>query len=162
MIDVRVVPTGPLLAPIFAALHRYAFAQPWSTDAFTATLAGPGTVTVVATAANNPSEEASPVGFAIARLAGPEAEILTLAVDPAHRRRGIGRRLVTALFEAARAAGATALLLEVESTNNAAQALYAAAGFEADGRRPGYYRVADGQRHDALLMRAAVAEYDDT
>ena len=106
MIDVRVVPTGPLLAPIFAALHRHAFAQPWSTDAFTATLAGPGTVTVVATAANNPSEEASPVGFAIARLAGPEAEILTLAVDPAHRRRGIGRRLVTALFEAARAAGA--------------------------------------------------------
>ncbi|MEC9216233.1 MAG: GNAT family N-acetyltransferase [Pseudomonadota bacterium] len=162
MIDVHVVPTGPLLAPIFAALHLHAFAQPWSTDALTATLARPDTVTVVATAATNPSEEAPPVGFVIARLAGPEAEILTLAVDPAHRRRGIGRRLVTALFEAARAAGATELLLEVESTNNAAQALYAAAGFEADGRRPGYYRAANGQRHDALLMRAAVSEYNNT
>ena len=119
-------------------------------------------MTVVATAANNPSEEAPPVGFAIARLAGPEAEILTLSVDPAHRRRGIGRRLVTALFEAVRAAGATALLLEVESTNYAAQALYAAAGFEANGRRPGYYRAPNGQRHDALLMRAALAEYNNT
>lgn len=161
MIDIRVVPTEPLMAPIFAALHRRAFAQPWSTAAFASTLAGPGTVTVVATAANNAPQETSLMGFAIAHLTGPEAEILTLAVDPAHRRRGIGQRLVTALFTEARAAGSTMLLLEVESRNNAAQALYAAAGFVATGRRPGYYLAADGRRYDALLMHASITEYED-
>jgi len=41
------------------------------------------------------------------------------------------------------------VLLEVRASNAAAQALYTAAGFVADGRRPGYYP--DGE--DALLWR---------
>src|SRR3546814_8151503 len=36
----------------------------------------------------------APCGFSAARIAGPESELLLLAVDPARRGRGIGGRLL--------------------------------------------------------------------
>ena len=48
----------------------------------------------------------------------------------------------------------------MDVTNDAARALYAAAGFTATGRRPGYYQTADGARRDAVLMRAVLAGHD--
>ena len=85
-------------------------------------------------------------GMVLARRAGGEAEILTLAVTPAVRRRGIGRGLVDLV---AASAGGSPLFLEVAADNAAARALYAAAGFIEAGRRPAYY----GAGRDALLMR---------
>jgi ribosomal-protein-alanine N-acetyltransferase len=82
------------------------------------------------------------------RVAADEAEILTLAVAPEARRTGLGRALLDAACEAARAAGAVRLFLEVSATNQAARALYDAAGFQQIGRRRRYY--ADGS--DALTM----------
>jgi len=75
-------------------------------------------------------------GFLVSRQTAPgEREILNLAVDPAHRRQGIARRLLQAEFE--RAQGAW--YLEVRGSNIAAIELYKSTGFEIAGRRPGYY-----------------------
>jgi len=87
-------------------------------------------------------------GFILGRVAADEAEILTLAVDPAYRRQQLGRQLVTQLIQQAQARGAARLFLEVADNNQPAQALYAAAGFVQVGLRPAYYASGAG----ALLL----------
>jgi len=91
-------------------------------------------------------------GFALIRTIAGEAELLTIAVDPTLRRRGLGRTLLDAALVRARARGAAAIFLEVAADNVAAIGLYEAAGFQRSGTRPGYYRQADGFRTDALTM----------
>jgi ribosomal-protein-alanine N-acetyltransferase len=91
-------------------------------------------------------------GLAVIRIAGGEAEILTIATDPAERRNGIARRLLTAILEALSGGGVTALFLEVGVTNQAALALYKSLGFVEVGRRAAYYQHTDG-REDALTMQ---------
>jgi len=88
-------------------------------------------------------------GFASARLLGDEAHVVRLAVDPDRRRQGIGRGLLDGLIAWTHGVHAVALLLEVRASNEGALGLYAAAGFQVEGRRPRYYP--DGE--DALLLR---------
>ncbi len=95
-------------------------------------------------------------GFAMGRAVADEAELLTLAVDPAGRRQGLGRRLVAAFLAEARARNATRAFLEVVPDNDAAIALYRQAGFMPCGRRKGYYHPADRPALDALVMDRAL------
>ncbi|GAA4417699.1 ribosomal protein S18-alanine N-acetyltransferase [Georgenia halophila] len=83
--------------------------------------------------------------------AGDEAQVLTVGVEAAYRRRGIGALLVDALLSAARTGGARTALLEVRASDDVAQRLYARAGFVPIGVRRGYYQ-AEGE--DAVVMRA--------
>ena len=135
---IRVV--GVAQADALAAIHAAAFpvAERWDGVAIAALLATPGCFALLAAG-----------GMAMTRVAGDEAELLTLAVLPAVQGRGIGGGLLAvALAEAARR-GAAAVLLEVAPGNGAARTLYARAGFGEVGLRRGYYP--DGG--DALVMR---------
>lgn len=91
------------------------------------------------------------LGYAglLAVTGGPDADVLTLAVDPAEQRRGWGDRLMQCLLAEARRRRCTNVLLEVRAGNAAAVALYEGHGFERVGVRRRYY--ADGD--DALVMR---------
>jgi ribosomal-protein-alanine N-acetyltransferase len=91
-------------------------------------------------------------GFILARQTLDEAEILTLAVNPAARRRGIGAALVRTALAAVGAAGAKEMFLEVAEANEAAIDLYVAAGFKKVGLRRDYY--APGAH--ALVMRRSL------
>lgn len=90
-------------------------------------------------------------GFLIASMVPPEAEIITLCVDPAHRRQGKAGALLTLLFQ-----DAEVVHLEVGADNVAAIALYSRYGFRESGRRPNYYRRANGAKVDAVTMRCAL------
>jgi ribosomal-protein-alanine N-acetyltransferase len=79
-------------------------------------------------------------GFAIMRYADDVAHLNLLAVDPAHRRRGLARRLMTWLEETAFTAGTFIIGLELRATNEAAFAFYSALGYRELGRVPGYYQ----------------------
>ncbi len=92
------------------------------------------------------------VGYAIALRAGDVLEVLKVAVDPAGRRCGAGRRLVAALHAAA--GWADEAWLEVRTDNPGARALYLACGYEDAGVRKRYY--ADGC--DAWVMRRTLRE----
>ncbi|MDF0603050.1 GNAT family N-acetyltransferase [Psychromarinibacter sp. C21-152] len=95
-------------------------------------------------------------GVVLGRAVAGEAELLTLAVDPARRRQGIGQKLL-ARFEAETARrGAGDAFLEVAADNRAALALYRGAGWAEAGRRPGYYRAPDGARTDAVILKKAL------
>lgn len=137
------------LADDCAALHATGFAHPWSAAEFGQLLTSP---TSLGSAALDPAKGALR-GFALSRLVAGEAEILTIAVDPAWRRHGVGKDLLRAhLAEVARA-GAATIFLEVDASNVAALALYARFGFVKVGERAGYYRRADGKPATALVMR---------
>lgn len=136
------IPAGPAHAAVFAALHAAGFppAEHWDEAAFATQLAMPGVIGLLA-------EDAA--AMVLARAIADEAEILTIAVAPSLRRRGLGRLVLDAAAKACRAAGAEVLYLEVSTKNAAACALYGAAGFETVARRVRYYP--DGA--DALVMR---------
>lgn len=131
-----------------AALHARCFAAappPWSAPAFAGLLAQAETFLV-----------ATPTGFAVGRAAAGEAELLTIAVDPAARRRGVGRDLLARFEAEARARGAAEAFLEVAEGNAAARALYAGAGYAVAGLRPRYYRDGAGGAEAALTLRKAL------
>ncbi len=90
--------------------------------------------------------------FLIGRAAAGEAELLTLAVAPQARRRGLGARLVSRFLYQARLRGAATAFLEVADGNAPAIALYTRSGFTHSGRRRGYYQRPDGQATDALIL----------
>ena len=86
----------------------------------------------------------------MARVAADEAEILSLGVELAARRAGLGAALVAQAARGAQASGARAMFLEVATGNNAARALYRRLGFREAGRRKAYYAASE----DALILRA--------
>ncbi len=79
-------------------------------------------------------------GFAIMRYADDTAHLNLLAVDPRHRRRGVGRRLVRWLEESALTAGTFTIGLELRAENQGARAFYAALGYRELLQIPGYYQ----------------------
>ena len=128
----------PIHAGALAAIHAAAFppAERWDAAALAELLAMPAAFGVLDARG----------GFALARVAGGEAELLTLAVMPQARRQGIGRALVHVVR--AKLDGAP-LFLEVAADNAAARALYRSAGLAECGRRRDYY----GPGRDALVLR---------
>lgn len=136
-----------------AEIHRRSFPRPWSGDDMAALLAETTTVKALALRQQPLFARRRAVGFVMLRSVVDEAEILTIAVDPAHRGRGHGRRL---LEEAARRLyrdHVRSLFLEVEATNHIALGLYLSLGFEQIGERAGYYLQATGEPGTALVMR---------
>jgi ribosomal-protein-alanine N-acetyltransferase len=99
--------------------------------------------------------EGEPAGFALNRIIFDEAELLLIGVRPRFRQRGIGRALVEWSIGRAASLGAKRFHLEVRAGNPAHQ-LYEALGFEQIGRRPAYYRGANGQLFDALTLARSV------
>jgi ribosomal-protein-alanine N-acetyltransferase len=125
-----IVPATVLHAPLMAEIHSQAFpaAEHWNAAALQQHMSLPGGFGLV-----------HPAGFVLARALAGEAEVLTLAVLPAARRRGLGRALLLGAMGAAAALGAADLYLEVAETNEAALALYRGAGGQMVGRRRAYY-----------------------
>jgi ribosomal-protein-alanine N-acetyltransferase len=99
------------------------------------------------------SEPKTLAGFIVVGHAADEMEILSLAVAPAHRRRGVARMLLAEAKREGREAGARTIWLEVRSSNENARRFYEATGFSVAGRRPKYYRNPD---EDALTLTATI------
>ncbi len=124
-----------------ARLAAASLDEPWGESAFRDELRVAGGRLWVAR-----TPEGAPAGYLVARRVADELHVLSLAVEPALRRRGVARALVAHALAAE--AGCRVAHLEVRSGNEGAQAFYRALGFVAVGRRPRYYR----RREDAILM----------
>lgn len=141
---------GPEWSLECASLHAASFACSWPELDFERLLAAPE---VLGTGRIEP-EGTKLVGFALSRAAADEAEILTIAVSPDRRRRGLGASLMAAHLPGLAELGVKHLFLEVNADNAAARALYARFGFRQVGMRKAYYRRESSSPADALVMRA--------
>lgn len=145
----RAVPLIPLTlvyADVLAVLHARAFPRPWTARDFQQMLeSGIAFGRLAATGEG-------PVGFALFRAMAEEAEVLTLAVDPGFRRRGIAATLLKACQAEAGVRGAQKVFLEVAESNAAARALYQSLHYKIIGGRSGYYLLEDGRRENAVVM----------
>lgn len=136
---------GAEAAELMASLHARSFPRPWSAVEIVKLLENPAVFALL-------SGKAQAQGFAIGWTAAGDAELLTVAVVPEARRRGLGAALVTACGVAALVRGAASMHLEVAEDNEAARALYIKLGYKEAGRRHAYYAGERGPV-DAIVMR---------
>lgn len=133
----------PVLARLDAELFDH---DAWTEPTWWAELAGrPRRAYVVAV-----DDDGSIGAYAGLDLGADLADVMTIAVAPAHRGSGWGETLLAELVTLTTAAGATGLMLEVRADNAAARRLYARHGFEQIGVRRRYYQPGDV---DALVLR---------
>jgi [ribosomal protein S18]-alanine N-acetyltransferase len=98
---------------------------------------------------------AAPAGFVLTRHVLDEEELLLIAVVPPARLRGVGAALIEQLFAAASIRGTERIFLEMRRGNPAVH-LYSKFGFEPIGERRNYYRLANGERVDAITFARSI------
>jgi ribosomal-protein-alanine N-acetyltransferase len=97
------------------------------------------------------------LGFILSRKAADEAEILSIAIDPKYRGRGMAAHLLRDHMNELSQLAVRRLFLEVDKHNQPACKLYDKFGFYKVGERPAYYHNASGQPSSALILRKDLA-----
>jgi [ribosomal protein S18]-alanine N-acetyltransferase len=131
--------------PQVIAIERRAFPSPWSLSMFVLELSKPSGICLAAL------QGGEIVGYVICARYDEAYHVMDIAVDPDHRREGIGSALIEAVVE--RAGADANYTLEVRVSNLGAIALYERYGFRGVGTRPRYY--ADNGE-DAIIMWRAI------
>ena len=129
-------------------IERASYAFPWTEGIFRDCLRVHYTCRVAAIGVMT-------VGYGILSVAAGEAHLLNLCVADAYRCRGIGRRLLDHMLQAAGTAGAREAFLEARPSNSGAIRLYQSLGFVQIGLRRGYYQAVDG-REDAIVLKRRI------
>jgi [ribosomal protein S18]-alanine N-acetyltransferase len=127
-------------------IEQQVYPRPWSAAVFASELAQSSSSRAYVVAEST----GRVVGYAGLWFTPDGAHVTNIAVDPSWHRRQIGTRLLLALAHRARDAGATALTLEVRTSNLAGQVLYRKFGFVPAGVRRKYYEGVE----DAIVMWA--------
>ncbi|ESQ80938.1 GNAT family N-acetyltransferase [Asticcacaulis sp. YBE204] len=94
--------------------------------------------------------------FVLSSEIADEAEILTIATDPAERRQGHAQALLTHLLAHLKTKGTRSLFLEVALDNPAAIAFYEGLDFQTVGKRKSYYSRRNGPPVDARILSLAI------
>ncbi len=136
-----------------AAIHAHSFPVGWSEPEFERLLSDHSVITHLARADGG---RGAIVGFLLSRIAAGEAEILTVAVAPSERGRGLATQLLHRHLGRLAALGVAQVFLEVGEDNRSALCLYDRAGFRQVGRRAGYYPRPEGTISALTLRRELV------
>ena len=145
---------------VMEAAFDPAYGEAWNRRQVIDALTLPNTHALVVDAAGAPIPDgtqtaAQPAGFVLTRHVLDEEELLLIAVIPGARKRGIGVALMEHLIAAARARGIAQVFLEMRRGNPAIH-LYNKFGFEPIGERKQYYRMANGERIDAITFGRSI------
>ena len=130
-----------------ARIHGQSFYRGWPTADFQSFLEDRNTPAYIAC-----DSKRRIAGFALIRTVADEAELLTIAVEPRWRGKGVGRALMDAVFADLMMSPARRMFLEVDEQNHAAIRLYQKLGFATISSRKGYYPRPDGSAATALVM----------
>ena len=144
--------TAADIDPVIEIAASLGEAPQWPRDSYLAA-ANPSALPVrVALVAEEGTSKAI-IGFAIANLIPPEAELETIAVAAAFQRRGLARQLFSEMAEKLQQSRVTVVSLEVRVSNVPARSFYASLGFATTGLRPHYYA---NPVEDAVIMSLTV------
>ena len=132
-----------------ARLEKICFPDPWSERSVASELDNALSLWLVAMVGEQLA------GYVGSQTVMGETDMMNIAVDPDHRRKGIAKALVEALVAELKARESHCLTLEVRSSNEPAKALYEKLGFLQVGLRKNYYR---NPKEDALIMRKNFGE----
>ncbi|WP_297323295.1 ribosomal protein S18-alanine N-acetyltransferase [uncultured Bartonella sp.] len=154
--DFSVTPICPDDSGVLHEIHDLSFFHGWDETTFVSFLSDPQVFGFTVRPVGRPKKV---LGFVLCRLVVDEAEIMTIAVRPSYRGRGIGQKLLDAVFRYLYAQRTKTLFLEVDASNNAALKLYKGFGFQEVGKRPAYYHTDKGHS-DALIMRRTFQQKD--
>lgn len=142
--------SAPVLSPLtnaavpgVAAVEKACFSTPWSEESIRQELGNDQALVLTLSVCGDV------VGYIGAHIVLDEAYVTNLAVLPAFRRKGFGRRLLEAMIDACRKRQCAFLSLEVRESNAAAQSLYRSCGFTLRGRRKHFY---EKPTEDALIL----------
>lgn len=152
-LDVQLVPMRRRHLRSVLRIESQVYPRPWSLSLFVSELALRSTRAYYVARVDG-----LVVGYSGLMVAGEDAHVTTLAVDPAWQRRGIATRLLLNVARTAVTRGARHLTLEVRVSNGPAQALYRTFGFHPAGVRKGYYIETN---EDALVMWAEDIDAND-
>lgn len=136
---------SPLTAdtvPAVAAIEQACFSTPWSEESIRQELENEQALVLTLSVCKET------VGYIGMHIVLDEAYMTNLAVLPAFRRKGCGRRLLEEAVCACKKRQCAFLTLEVRESNEAAQSLYRACGFVLCGRRKRFY---EKPTEDALI-----------
>ena len=133
--------------PVMAIARSLPTAPHWGRSAYEDALREGAAVRRIALAAEHTGET---IGFVVARILDPVAEIESIGIAEKAQGYGFGSLLLRAMMEELRNAGIKEIELEVRASNEGAIRLYQRAGFSEIGRRREYYQ---GPVEDALLLR---------
>lgn len=136
------------LMAVMRASFDSSFGEAWSALQLAGTLGLPNSF-----ARRSIGSTGNVTGFTLCRAAGPEVELLLIAVHPDQRGNGIGNLLMGQACHDALLRGASEIFLEVRDNNQPARSLYQQNGFVDVGVRPNYYTGATGARFGAITMR---------
>jgi ribosomal-protein-alanine N-acetyltransferase len=131
--------------PQVIAIERRAFTTPWSLAMFVLELSKQTSVCLGAVDESDPAHRL--LGYLICSRYDTIWHLMNVAVDPVHRRGGVGSGLLDAMID--RAGPEEPYTLEVRESNAPAIRLYERLHFRTAGRRPRYYR---DNGEDALIM----------
>jgi ribosomal-protein-alanine N-acetyltransferase len=124
----------PADAAALTRIARVSFPDPWPETVFRRELRRRETRAWVA---GDP--EGAVIGYVLGWCVLDEVQVLSLAVDPPWRGRGVARDLLAEYLRTLRSGGVRTVYLEVRASNRPAQALYRGFGFACQGERPRYY-----------------------
>lgn len=148
MSEISIVPFAAEHLSAIAEIERACFSDPWTEDGLREELDNSCARFLTAV-----DENGAVAGYIGCHTVLDEGYIANVAVAPAFRRRGIGRRLVQELL--AQSADLAFVTLEVRASNAPAIALYTGCGFAPVGTRRKFY---SHPTEDALLMTAHLKE----
>lgn len=137
--------------PAIAQLDAACFGRAWTEEVYGQELERPFAQLYVVERAG------AIIGLSCTWIVSDEAHLLRIATAAAHRREGLGHRMLSSVVSRARAAGCERIILEVGASNVAAVSLYEKFVFERLGLRRGYY---SNPPDDALVMQRVLSGAD--
>ncbi|MDB9496927.1 ribosomal protein S18-alanine N-acetyltransferase [Spirulina major CS-329] len=147
--SLQIKPLTPAQLNAVVELDRHCLGGMWSLDGYQRELESPNSELLVITPERGAIAPRPLLGLGCFWAILEEAHITLLMIHPDYQGQGLGQWLLGVLLAQAVARGLERATLEVREGNRSAIALYQKFGFQAIGRRPGYYG-ATGE--DALIF----------
>lgn len=154
--DIRLLPMALKDLDEVISIEKQSHVSPWTIGNFTDSLhAGYWAYSLRQLAVDDEARDPL-LGYCVLMPVLEELQLLNITIAPDFQRRGLARKILRVIQDAAQSKSFTDIFLEVRVSNLPAISLYQTMAYQEVGRRKDYYPLPNGQREDALLMKKSL------